>query len=85
MDIAKAIGDLYDYVTSGQGNKHRLLDIAVVNEELAAQIKNVTGCEVGGFAISVDNYGIKHTIRRHGSFDAEAKRGQVAVTKADFE
>ena len=39
---------------------------------------------VSYFIVAIDNYGIKHTIERHGNAEREARQNQVAIQKSDF-
>lgn len=58
--------------------------VALVGPVDAAAIHDKTGFRLDGYAHAVDNYAIRHTIRKHGNPDTEAKRGQIAVTLKDF-
>ena len=42
------------------------------------------GFDLEGFERVLDNYGVRHTIKKHGNAKAEASRGQIAVTVDDF-
>ena len=50
----------------------------------AAAIKEATGFDLTGFERIRDNYGIRHTMKQHGTPAAEAARGQIAVSLDDF-
>jgi len=50
----------------------------------AAAIGKAVGFPVVGFVVVLENSTARHTIRRHGSAAAEAKRGQIAVTEDDL-
>jgi len=51
----------------------------------AALIKGQTGIDLAGYERTLDNYGVRHTIKKHGNELAEAPRGQIAVTADDFD
>lgn len=53
----------------------------VTNHE---RIKADTGFDLEGFERILDNYGVRHTMKKHGNPKAEAARGQIAVTLDDF-
>lgn len=53
----------------------------VTNHE---RIKADTGFDLEGFERILDNYGVRHTIKKHGNQKAESARGQIAVTLDDF-
>ncbi|MBB1161473.1 PBECR3 domain-containing polyvalent protein [Aquariibacter albus] len=53
----------------------------VINAEL---IQRKTGFDLSGFERMLDNYGVRHTMKQHGSPSKEATRGQIAVTLEDF-
>ena len=59
-----------------------LLNIGKVSN--AAAIQAATGFDLTGFDRIVDNYGIRHTMKQHGSPSKEAARGQIAVKLEDF-
>ena len=75
---------MYEFAFQNRTNERRLIDLETVSEGLAMQIKNETGIDVTGFLISIDNYAIVHTMKKHGSERTEKPRGQIPVTKDDF-
>ena len=83
-EIKQIIYDLYDECISSVVPFHRKLDLFIVPQQLAIQINQVTGIDVSGHWICLDNYGIAHTLEHHGRPDSEEKRGQVAIVKEDF-
>ena len=48
------------------------------------RILQSTGYMVEGFVISIDNYSIQHTLKRHGDELLKAAHGQKAVMVDDF-
>jgi len=78
------IGDLYELAVNNLNNEHVILDLGIVDTELATKIFAETGVDLSGFVISIDNYGIRHAVERHGNSITEIPRGQVALQKSDF-
>ena len=79
------IGDLYEMAVNNLTNKHFMLDLWTIDEGLGAKIFAETGIDLTGFIVSIDNYGIRHAIERHGDEKKEAKQGQVALQKSVFD
>lgn len=63
----------------------RKTEINLGKVENADRILRETGLDVSGFERVLDNYGVRHTMKRHGNEKTEAKRGQIAVTFEDFD
>ena len=83
-NIQQQIEALYDFTLDNPQNEYQVVDMFQVETELARQIFEATGIDTEGFMVSIDNYGIQHTLQRHGNPVKEAKHGQIAVTKSDF-
>lgn len=62
----------------------RKIEISLGQVKNVERIKAETGFDLAGFDRILDNYGVRHTIKRHGNAKAEQKRGQIAVTLGDF-
>jgi len=73
------IGDLYELAVNNLTNEHVILDLGIIDDVLAEKIFVETGVDLTGFVISIDNYGIRHAVERHGDEKKEATQGQVAV------
>jgi hypothetical protein len=58
------------------------LDLGTVKN--VERIRDQTGFDLSGYTRSIDNYGVRHTMRQHGDAAVEARRGQIAVTLEDF-
>ena len=78
------INDLYDECLTNFEPFHRKLDLFEIPETLVSRILTEIKLDLSGFWICIDNFGIMHTLEKHGSPVSEAKRGQVAVEKEDF-
>ena len=50
----------------------------------AAILRKATGQDATGFALVLESSTLRHTLRHHGDPRNEARRGQAAVTEADF-
>lgn len=50
----------------------------------AILVQDSTGFDLSGFTHAIDNYGIRHAMKQHGSVAREQARGQVAVVFDDF-
>lgn len=78
------ISELY-ILSLTDDNKYHVVDIGLIDLELAQKIFQHTDIDLEGYAITIDNYGIKHTLKRHGDSDKEALQGQIEVKLEDFE
>lgn len=56
----------------------------VIPENLATEIKFKTNIDVFGHYLTIDNFGILHSLEEHGNPVVEAKRGQIAIEKEDY-
>jgi hypothetical protein len=83
MEIEIQIENLYQAALSLQ-NEHIVVDIGIIDQNLASRIKDSIGLDFTGYVISIDNYSIKHTLEKHGNPIIEARRGQLNITKEDF-
>ena len=81
---AKDLQDLIKFTFNNPKNEKRILDLFIIDEKLASAIKTQTGVETQGFYVSIDNYSILHTLKKHGDQIKEEPRGQVAVQLEDF-
>ncbi len=63
---------------------HTKIDVCVVPEYLAKLVYEAIKIDIANYVITIDNFGISHTLLQHGNPITEAKRGQVAIEKVDF-
>jgi hypothetical protein len=82
-EIEKQIAELYDFAFDNPHNVKQQINLGLINSDLGQKIKIATGLDVTDFVISIDNYAILHTLRKHSS-ENELKRGQIPVCKSDF-
>jgi hypothetical protein len=58
---------------------------AIIGEVVnVGRILEETGFDLSGYSHVLDNYGVRHTLKKHGNETVEEKRGQIAVKLADF-
>lgn len=67
-----------------QGNKS-FTNIGKVSLAYQDKIAKVADVDVGDFEHGIDESTVRHIFKNHGNPEVEAKLGQVAVTKKDFE
>ncbi len=82
--IISQINELYNECIDNIGQFHKKIDLFEIPKDLVLKINDKTGIDLDGFWISIDNFGILHTLENHGNPISEAKRGQIAVEKSDF-
>jgi hypothetical protein len=82
--IREDIYALYDACILNAMPFHQKIDLFIVPDKLVETIFEATGIDVSGHWVCIDNYGILHALEEHGSILAEAKRGQIALEKEDF-
>ncbi len=83
-DLRVKINELYDECLNNFEPFHKKLDLFQIPDSLVTRILEETNLDLTGFWVWIDNFGIMHTLEKHGSPISEAKRGQVAVEKEDF-
>ncbi len=84
--IETEIRDLFQFTFNNPQNEQRIVAIfETLEENLIEKIKLATDIDLTGFAVEIDNYGIKHAIEGHGNDERESKRGQIGITISDFE
>ena len=83
-EIKDKINALYDTCLESKIPFHEKIDVCVVPEELAIKVLSSTKIDISNHLITIDNYGIIHTLQQHSNPITEAKRGQVAIEREDF-
>lgn len=76
---------VYDFAQEAMQIADRRTILALGKVTNAPLILEKTGLNVAGFTRVLDNYGVRHTIKQHGNWTKETKRGQIAVMLEDFE
>lgn len=78
-------GDLFERAQN-QGETFSSAAYENVTPAQAAAMAEVTGrADLDRYRHSVDSSAIRHTIKEHGNPATESPRGQIAITKADFD
>lgn len=79
--------DIKDIVQrSISGKENRVYsDFAKVSEQTVNAIKENLDVDVAGWSHSIAEGDVRHILKQHGNEEAEAQRGQRAVTKQDIE
>jgi phage-Barnase-EndoU-ColicinE5/D-RelE like nuclease3 len=85
LEFAKQeIMRLYERCITETSPFHEKVDLFVIPHDVAEMVLAKTGLDVSNHLVSIDNYGIMHTLTQHSNPISEAKRGQIAVEKEDF-
>ena len=83
-EIKDKINALYDACIDSKTLSHVKIDVCIVPEELAIMVLTTTNIDISNHLITIDNFGIIHTLQQHSNPITEAKRGQVAIERDDF-
>jgi hypothetical protein len=83
QDQKRAIMNMVREAENG-GNDNRYVHIAEVTQEESRKLKDITGLDLTGYKHTVNSYGVRHALKRHGNQDKEKLRGQQALTSDDF-
>jgi hypothetical protein len=83
-NITAQIIALYEKCLDTTEPFHTKIDVCIVPDYLAKLVLEVINIDIANYMITIDNYGISHTLLQHGNPISEAKRGQVAIEKEDF-
>ncbi len=78
------IEKLFDFAFNNPKNEKKIIDLGIIDADLAKKIKEQTDLDLKDYVISVDNFGIRHTMEKHGNPNTEIPRSQIAITKEDF-
>lgn len=66
-------------------SKNKREPINEISEKEANFLKEKTGFDFSGYERIIDKSSVIHTFNQHGNQKSEAARGQIAITKKDFE
>lgn len=79
------ITELVEFAINSKNTVNKKVSINIVDELEATILKAKTGFDLLGFKRIIDKSSINHAIKEHGNVKTEASRGQIAITKKDFE
>jgi hypothetical protein len=83
---AASIRALVDHaLTPGTGERKRFVQYGAINPEQAARLKADTGLDLEGYRRNLDNSAVRHVWQQHGDPQAEIRRGNLPISKVDFE
>ncbi len=83
-NVKQQIIALYEKCLETTEPFHTKIDVCIVPDYLSQMVLTATNIDVANYMITIDNFGISHTLLQHGNPISEAKRGQVAIEKEDF-
>ena len=83
-EIENKINALYDLCLETKIPFHEKIDVCIVPKELADKVLTTTNIDISNHIITIDNFGIIHTLQQHSNPITEAKRGQIAIEREDF-
>jgi phage-Barnase-EndoU-ColicinE5/D-RelE like nuclease3 len=83
--MKKEIEELVTFSVTSKSPLNSKLQINIIDEFEANILEQKTGFKLIGYKRIIDKFGINHTLKQHGEVEAENLRGQIAVTKKDFE
>lgn len=83
-EIKNEINALYDACLETTTPFHKKIDLCIAPDYLVKMVFETTEIDISNHWITIDNYGIIHTLQQHSNPITEAKRGQIAIEKEDF-
>jgi hypothetical protein len=83
--MKKEIIELVEFAIKSKNTINKKVNINTVDENEAKILKAKTGFDLLGYKRVIDKSSINHVIKEHGNEKTEASRGQIAITKKDFE
>ncbi len=79
------IKEFVENVLADKTNQMQKMDLGKVSQEEIQAIQEKLGFNLTDYQRFLDNSGIKHAFKKHGSPKTEEPRGQIAITPDDFE
>ena len=77
--------DFIRKVLDNPSNIQEKYSLGKITDEQAKVIQEKTGLDVSGYERVIENFGLYHTLKHHGSKKKEERRGQKAISPDDFE
>ena len=87
VEIANTTNDIDTFVNEEllkKANNNKIL-LGKISDEIATTISKQFGINIDNYSISLKGDNVRKIIKDHGDTEKEAKRGQIAVTKKDFD
>lgn len=87
IEIAKTTNDIDAFVNeelSKKTSNNKML-FGKVSDEIATTISKKFGINIDDYSISLKGDNVRKIMKDHGNPETESKRGQIAVTKSDFD
>lgn len=81
MGIIKFI----EKILADKSTEQHILSLGVLSEMEAQKLKEITGLDLENYERILDNFAVKHALNKHGHAGVEKLRGQIPITKNDFE
>ncbi len=72
-------------ILASDDNKLDKISLGKPTEKQIEKVKNEINLDISDYERVIDNYGVKHAFKKHGSPKTEEPRGQVPITADDFE
>jgi hypothetical protein len=82
--LKNKISEFYDRVVSTNPSQNIRELLGGVSKNNINAVKQKTGIDLTGYERVIDSSGINHILKKHGDEVAEAKRGQIAISKDDI-
>ncbi len=84
--IISTFSDALDFVRNALTNRQNVdrAYMGKVPDAVARRVLEDTGVDVTGYQVMVNGNDVRHIMKHHGDADAEALRGQLAVTESDI-
>ena len=90
-EVSLELGELFDRAAKGHEPQLDAVRYSRVTPQEAEAIKGQTGLDVVGASKqpivdhAIDGHALRHLLKKHGDPEAEALRGQLAITREDIE
>jgi hypothetical protein len=65
-------------------NRQEKFVVGEITSMEALRLGQLLALDLAGFKRIVDNFGVRHTFKKHGQAKIESLRGQIAVVPEDF-
>ena len=79
-----SITEFVTSVLTDKSNKQKKFLLNLIERVEAENIEVKTNINLKNYKRTMDNFGVKHTFKKHRNAQTEASRGQMAIEIADF-